>query len=163
MLISKLNAFTLIETLVALAISSIVIGLASLVFLSFASLQKKQSTDDIKYSDLLLFMNAITYDIETSSRVTGDETEMILEFDTIPYKTYYLFHDNEVLRNVQTKSDTFNFVVQDIELLRLKEDYELITTFTGNIIQDNCEFPVKIVKDYPRSLLFCINIKNNAN
>lgn len=160
---SKLKAFTLIETIVALAITSIVIGLASLIFMNFASLQKKQNTDNDKYASLLQFINTLNYDFETSSNVTGDETEIILEFDTIPYKTTYLFDENEIIRNVKNKSDTFNFITQDIELLRLKEDYELITTFTGNIIQDNYVFPVKILKEYPRSLLFFINTKEHAN
>lgn len=159
---SKFKAFTLIETIVALAVASIVIGLASLIFLNFGSMKKKQNDEDEKYSELMQFMNVLNYDIETSSKVIGDETEIILEFDTIPFKTYYLFNENEIIRNVQTKSDTFNFNVQDIELFRLNEEFELITVFTGNIFLDNSVFPFKVVKEYPRSLLFNINTKKQC-
>lgn len=163
MQVNKIKAFTLIETIIALAITSVVIGLASLIFMNFGSMKKKQNADNDKYAILMKFINILNYDIVTCSKVIGDETEIILEFDTIPYKTTYLFDENEIIRNVKNKSDTFNFVLQDIELLRLKEDYELITTFNGNIIEDNYLFPVKILKEYPRSLLFFINTKEHAN
>ena len=141
----SVNAFTIIEVIVSLLISSIVISLAYTIFINsetyFENI-KRQSSYSIQYID---FYSVLKKDINRSNSIAFKNNELILKFDND--QVIYILEDEYVEREVLNKrTNTFDIVIKDIEVKYLKN-----SKFVNEIIiqiQGVNLFEVNFIKQY---------------
>ncbi len=146
----SIKAFTIIEVIVSLLISSIVISLAYTVFINsetyFENI-KKQSSYSIQYID---FYSVLKRDINRSNSIAYINNELILKFDND--QVIYSFEDEYVEREVLNKrTNTFDIAISNIDVKHLKN-----TKFVNEIIiqiQGVNLFEVNFIKQYSRHSL----------
>lgn len=110
----KINAFTLLELLIAMIISSIVIsfgyGVYSLLFKQYLS-YKKAKTEIVNTMQFNAIMNN---DFCNSEEITfNDNTIAIFRKNKAPLR--YLFNDHFILRKTDEITDTFKIAAANIQ------------------------------------------------
>lgn len=85
----RLNAFTLVEVIVAIAISSIVVSIAGVALLMFQKQLKNAETNDKCLVEAQLFINVIQKDVDEAKKITGYGQYYTFEKDTCLVKYYF--------------------------------------------------------------------------
>jgi len=116
----KLKAFSIIEVMVSIVISGIVISTAYSVyvftykqFFRFASVK----TEIRNYFEL---SSVLTRDFETAKKVIKKGNQEV-EIQLIDNQINYSFFNNHILRTINYHTDTFYFVVSDVEMNIINE------------------------------------------
>ena len=158
----KLKAFTMIELMVAMIVSSIVIGIALTIYMNlnqyYLDFKEKGKMD----SELLMLVSTFRSDMDKSYEVHGDNSDLTLVFEA--GKTInYSFEGNCVIRTKSEVTDTFYNKVQEIEVNYLDNENKYVNDILINIKQGEFVFPLHITKEYSRDLLFYIDPINNEH
>lgn len=152
----------MIELMVAMIVSSIVIGVALTVYINLNQYYTDFKAQGKKDSDLLMLVSTLRADMEKSFEVNGDNSDvnMVLEAGkTIQYS----FKDKFILRTVNEETDTFYNPVQEVEVNYLDNENKYVNDLLINIKQGETVFPLHITKEYSRDLLFYIDPINNEH
>ncbi|GGD07670.1 prepilin-type N-terminal cleavage/methylation domain-containing protein [Hyunsoonleella pacifica] len=144
----KLKGFTILEALISLMLMSIIITVTYALFnLTERQLSgfKKENFEVLEYN---LFNSTLLMDIETSTDFSCSDNELLLE----NYNTntiYYSIHKQHILRQNQTKVDTFNIEVIDFGVLESNEKHNTNTTLqlALNILNDTINANYFLKKD----------------
>ncbi len=152
----------MIELMVAMIVSSIVIGIALTVYMNLNQYYLDFKDKGKKDCDLLMLVSTLRADMDKSYEVHGDNSELTMVFEagkTIQYS----FEDNLMLRTVNEVTDTFYNPVQEIEVNYLDNENKYVNDLLIDIKQGEFIFPLHITKEYSRDLLFYIDPINNEH
>jgi len=110
----KLKAFTILELLVAMVISSLVIGASyftyDIVYRQFLNFKNV----DRNVLDALTFRNVLNNDIAAGEFVyKASDGIHIVDFESVEYN--YSFRDDLIIRNVGTARDTFHLRTGEVK------------------------------------------------
>jgi competence protein ComGF len=116
----KIKAFTVIELIIGLLISSIVISVSYYVyFLFFTQLIKQQNKNNV-VNEFQLFKKVFNNDFKNALSVkdTLDKNMLLINFAK-QENIVYLFDQKDIIRSLNEKNDTFNFSgrIDNIQLL----------------------------------------------
>src|ERR1035437_4240342 len=110
----KLKAFTLLELLIAMVISSIVVAFGysvySLMYKQYLS-YKKTKTEIVK---TMQFNTVLTNDFYNSEEITFSENTIVI-FKKNNEPLLYTFNDNFILRKTNEITDTFKIATTNIQ------------------------------------------------
>jgi len=141
------------ELLVTLVITSIIVGIASTIYLN---MQRYFTTSEESYeqnSDVNFVVSLLKTDFENSvSAVSsfglvtliGNDSK-ILEYD---------FGDQYIIRKIDYRRDTFYVNTQDLDIIRIDDNSDLVTEIKANIMFDGDSVPLHIYKSYTKDVLF---------
>jgi prepilin-type N-terminal cleavage/methylation domain-containing protein len=158
MKIKPAKAFTLIELMVAMLISSVVIGIAMGIYVNLQKYALKSTEKDHFYKELLFFESSFRRDIENCCTIQAKSQELFIQNSS--QLIIYDFSQEYILREWPDKIDTFHIPVTgfDLEYLDSEQAYineiQLEFSFGGDAI------PYYISKTYSRDLLHAIDIIN---
>ncbi|MBI5541228.1 MAG: prepilin-type N-terminal cleavage/methylation domain-containing protein [Bacteroidia bacterium] len=158
----RLRAFSMVELMVAMIVSSIVIGVALTVYMNlnqyYQDFKEKGKID----SELLLLVSTMRADMEKSYEVHGDNSDLTMVFEA--GKTInYSFEGKFILRKIDDVTDTFYNPIQEVEVNYLDNENKYVNDLLVNIKQVESIFPLHITKEYSRDLLFYIDPINNEH
>lgn len=150
-------AFTIIELMVVLLLSSVVFSMALLVLDIFNQQLVQQATEHKAILDLQRFKSQLQQDVELSQTTKLEEQQIVLEGagSTIVYQ----FEDQQISREVQLESaisDTFALVTKNLtaQWQRQAVSWGLVDqlTWEGRFLEQ--PFSLKIYKTYTAQTLF---------
>lgn len=149
----KIKSFTIMELLVTLVITSIIVGLASTIYLN---MQRYFSTSEQGYeqnTDVNFIISLLKTDFENSaSAVSSFGLVTLIGNDSKILE--YNFSDEFITRKVDYRRDTFYVNLEDLEVIRLDDNSDLVSEIKANIIFDGDPVPLHIYKNYTRDVLF---------
>ncbi len=153
--IKHFKAFTIVEVIVSLLISSIVISMAYIIFINtelYFEKIKQQNAFTIQYID---FYSILKKDIHKSNAIEVKYGELIISFDY--GNVVYRFEEDFIERvSVNEEVKQFNIQVYNLDYIRLKETRlvnEIILQIQGNEV-----FEVNFLKHYSKQTLVNTNI-----
>jgi len=135
---TKLEAFTVMELVIGLAISSIII---SMVYLIYSNISKQVIEYSVQQDELMeynQFQNVLSADIRLCKQLIAID-KMSLRLAMADEKIHYFFEKEYSIRKGKTQ-DTFRIQVKNMELSskdRVEEDYQMVrlkTTLLGQEI-----------------------------
>lgn len=141
------------ELLVTLVITSIIVGLASTIYLN---MQRYFSTSEQGYeqnNDANFVISLLKNDFENSaSAVSSFGLVTLISNDSKILE--YNFSDGFITRKVDYRRDTFYVNIEDLDVIRLDDNSDLVSEIKANIIFDGDPVPLHIYKKYTRDVLF---------
>lgn len=106
------GGFTLTETLVALAISTIIVSLTAWGLLSIVKSTKMISEINSESLNFIQFRSVLKRDMKTAPIFEYDDNEVSIKFDD--NGPIYIIHENEIIRYSNDNIDTFNIRCNDV-------------------------------------------------
>lgn len=106
------SGFTLTETLVALAISTIIVSLTAWGLLSIVKSTKMISEINSESLNFIQFRSVLKRDMKTAPIFEYDDNEVSIKFDD--NGPIYIIHENEIIRYSNDNIDTFNIRCNDV-------------------------------------------------
>jgi len=149
---NKLHAFTVLELIVVMIISSIVIMALFTVMSNTQQLFQMSVSQSYKEVELFDFTQLLIHDMQKANAVYRHGDEIVLELG--PKKYVYEFSDEIVVRNRGAVADTFYITVQDIESVRHRDlplYIETLSFVLPDLLDDE---RITIAKQYSRGQLF---------
>jgi competence protein ComGF len=149
----KIKAFTIMELLVTLVLTSIIVSLASSIYLN---MQKYFSDSEAAYeknSDINFLIGLIKNDFENASSVVSS-FGLITLISNDSKMLEYNFGDEYIIRKKEYQRDTFYVKTEELDIIRLDNNSDLVTEIKADIIIDDGVIPFHIYKSYTRDILF---------
>ena len=106
------SGFTLVETLVSLAISTILISLTAWGLLSIVKSTKMISEINSESLKFIQFRSVMKRDMKATHIIEYDDNEVSVKCDD--NGPIYIIHENEIIRHSNDNTDTFNIQCNDI-------------------------------------------------
>lgn len=153
--IKKLFAFTIMEVLITMIVSSIAISLIIGVYLNNQKALMQYINISGVYANNLDFLTTLKTDINKSTYITEntDGIELHNKSTTIDYQ----FFENQVLRFTETNIDTFVIKIQNYEFLYLNDNSDCIEYINLSLTVDVFEKEILLSKIYSNDTLFRLN------
>lgn len=148
----KIRAFTLIELVIALLLSSFTIGLAITAYL-MVSKQFNQFTSQMDQNTVLVqFYNALKQDFERADRIyyNAHALEMKREKDKV---LSYHFSSEQIVRQFMSVKDTFSLKSKDITFQTYKKT-KLVYYFSFFAMIKDKPIALSLRKKYPKYILY---------
>ena len=130
----KLKSFTLIEMVVALALSAIVVGIVYLIYTIVGGQFKQQKEQNKLVYDHYLLHSLLTHDLDNSESIHMNSPGMI-QLQMTDQRIAYAFDEGFITRQTALASDTFLISMHSVDVKKI--DHQLIsslyleTTFMG--------------------------------
>ena len=144
----KIKAFTIIEILITMVLSSIVIGAAIYVFLTFNTLLTKTSKRNMQNLEIISLHHILKKDFIEADEIREEYSSLLIQFND-DKKVYYDFEEDCVIRDAIVSRDTFNIKVNDFKLYFLDEQSKLVTEIILDIENEKLDLSIHLVKQYP--------------
>jgi len=151
--LKKIEAYTIIELIIALMITSVIIIIAISLYFQLVHTNRSIEKNYNRNTELLQLKSVLSTDFERYENVEYSVNE--LYFQGRNNRCYYEFTDFGILRKYQEMVDTFKFEVIDLEYVLKNANSNKITKFTFNIKFYKNILPLTFYKDY--------NNDNNIN
>lgn len=144
------KAFTIIEMLVVLLLSTIVIGVASVGWLYFERLNNKININQIDFAKYNRINYLLQLDINNAELINGNTEEINFYYakETINYK----LHDSTIVRLQNELADTFH-IQYKIQIVKVENSKDLIHTLDIKFNLYNNTIQKKYTKWYDNSTL----------
>lgn len=148
----KLKAFTLIETLAALAISSVVIGLAAVFFLNIQKYSVMYEMRGAEISEVVKLAFVLQHDNAESVVINGENRRLL--FNMGQGEVLYEFGNDWVLREHDRVTDTFYVQTRELLIEWHPDLVRNVTSATLMIVWNDETYKYYIQKDYTNSEIF---------
>ena len=142
----KLPAFTFVEILVALTITSIVMVLAISLYMQLASSNKRILRDYDKNQEVLQLKSILNTDFERFNQIEYGIYE--LKFSDKNFTCLYEFSDIGILRRFNENIDTFKLEYSNLEYKLQHGNTGMVTHFSFDIKIHNNILPYSFYKEY---------------
>ena len=142
----KLSAFTFVEILVALIITSIVIVLAISLYMQLVSSNNRILRNYDKNQEILQLKSILNTDFERYKHIEYRIYE--LKFSNKNTTCLYEFSDVGILRRFNENIDTFKVEYSNLEYILQHGNTGLVTHFSFNIKIHNNILPYSFHKEY---------------
>ena len=142
----KLIAYTLVEILVALVITSIIIVMALNLYFQLSQTNRRIIRDYDKNAELLQLKSVLNMDFERYDNIEYSIYE--LNFYNRTGKCNYEFTDFGILRKYREKIDTFKLEYSDLEYELQNGNTGMLIQLSFNIKYHNEKLPFTFYKDY---------------
>lgn len=145
----KFKAFTILEVLVALVVSSIVFGIASLSYTILFSNFVRQADKDKQIETIQRVREYINYDVFHAGKVLSTTDGMHLEFNNGRKAVDYRFAPEFIIRETMQVNDTFKLMAfdrkQNFQQKAVVEPGALLDEllFTGDLFGEKIQFHFK--------------------
>lgn len=148
----KLHAFTMMELLVTIVISSIVVSTALAVFVHINTYFSNNNNQQEEINKIISLQSLLNYDVEKAREIycLSDRVLLTNSESLICYK----FLDSYIIREHKANSDTFTLVSTDLSSEKLDNYCDLIKEVSFNIETQHKQWFFRFYKQYPRSVLF---------
>ncbi|PKP20789.1 MAG: hypothetical protein CVU05_08330 [Bacteroidetes bacterium HGW-Bacteroidetes-21] len=151
----RIKAFTLIEMIVAMIISSVVIGLALTVYGRINEYFIDLNKIGEKYNNTLMLVSNLRNDFERAIEIKGDNSQIMVLLENEMNNTYD-FNGDVVVRTSKEQSDTFFLPQKNIETKYCDDKQEYLSELTIDFMQGEQIIQLHLIKDYSRDLMFNI-------
>lgn len=155
------QSFTLIEIIIAMIISTIVIGTTIAVWLCLNGLFKQGMADTYGETGAVLFISTFESDMARAENIKTGSSDVTFSF-TESSDIQYKFDDEMVTRTVGQNTDTFHAGVEDVEITLHKTLPNVVKNISFSVLLKNKVIPVFLTKDYSNSRLFNYQIEQNG-
>ena len=148
-LTNQIQAFTILEVIVTITLTSIIVLSSMLIYSSFMQVYNRNLETIQKNKDLILFNIQLNKDFKYSEKVTSVNDELILkqsDNSTISYQ----FVEKYIIRNAKEFADTHYVEHKDINYTYQNN---LINGIIFTIITPNGNFTCYIHKEYDNSTI----------
>jgi len=142
----KIEAYTLVEILVALTITSIIIVMAMSVYFQLSNTNIRILRDYDKNTDLLKLKSILSTDFERYETVEYSIYE--LNFKNQDSECIYEFTDFGILRRYQEKIDTFKLKYSDLEYEKQYGNTGMVTELSFSVQFHKEDLPYVFYKEY---------------
>ena len=148
---SRVAGFTILETVITMALTGLVVLLAFAGLTYFQRLFINiQNNDDVQ-TKIKQLQTALNNDFAKSTKVIfGDGLSCISEGNTVNYQ---LDEKEIIVRNTREITDTFHIVHDEPVILISEKANELISSLTIPCKNGELLLPVSAVKEYPLGLI----------
>ncbi len=149
---SRLPSFTIMEMLVAMAISSIIIASGAFLYLNFnkyvaSSVQKNETENAV-----ILFSKVFQEDVRQAEDIEQFTDELTMKSERKGLVSY-VFSDEYIIRQQQEVTDTFSFVVENL-VISFDPLLNRFQSLEARLISGDVVYPVIFVKTYENATLF---------
>lgn len=149
----KLKAFTIVELLVTMVITSIVVGLASSLYLNMQQYYTMSESGYGQNTDIIFVTSLLKNDMEQSVSVHSSYGLVSMQGKDNIVKEYD-FSDDYIIRKIYYHRDTFFVKTQDLEIINLNSNSDLVSEIKASLVVDGAPMPLHLYKDYTRDVLF---------
>lgn len=104
---NRINAFTLIEVVLAMMLAAIVIGMAYTAFTLFTRLYGTYRTKNLAHADVRAFQQVLERDMEQAAVVSLEDDQLFFGNGDGTVDPSYVFHKDYILRIKNALPDTF--------------------------------------------------------
>jgi|GEM_PF-2525997 len=145
----KIPAFTILEMMIGMLISSIVIVMVYTALMIFNSQWQGYQLKSNKRSEFLLFNKVIEKDFLNADAISDSAENWVLNIYFGPKnRIQYRFEDAFILRTAWEKSDTF-YLKASIKIIRYQDDnIKLVRSVSGSVVLNKVEIPFILDKIY---------------
>ena len=157
-----LRSFTLIELIVAMVISTIVIGATIAIWLNVDKLFKRGMEDTFSETNLVLFVTVFEHDMGRSETASVTSSDVMFSFLYDPPISYDI-NENYVVRTCLETSDTFKLKIEGVSMVPHDKIPELVKSISFTIRQDGKLYPMFFSKSYSNSRLINYQIMKNES
>jgi len=126
----KVRAFTTVELMISMLITSIVISIMASLYLNISSSSRIIDKANKDYSEITLFYSALQADINNSDNIEIDK-EGVLNIHARGGDIYYFGSSDNVLRRHEIGVDTIDVCVRSFNLFEGKKSLEVRTLLKG--------------------------------
>jgi prepilin-type N-terminal cleavage/methylation domain-containing protein len=119
----RIKAFTLLELLVAMAITGLVVSIAGLAYNMLGRQFHTYKKESNEIASVFSFDSRLRTDILDAMHITWEENKLLLHRSE-KEKLEYRFSGGYILRNDGARTDTFHIIPADIKLLYIGEEQE---------------------------------------
>lgn len=148
----KLKAFTIMEILITMIVSSIAISLIIGLYLNNQKALLQYMNISSVYSNNLDFLTLIKTDIEQSNYII--EAYSGIELHNKKQIIEYQFLESQVIRYTRTQADSFPVKIRDYEFLYLNNNSQWIEYINLSLNVDVFEKDILLSKSYTKDVLF---------
>jgi hypothetical protein len=156
----KLQSFTIIEVLLAMVVSTIVIGATIAIWLCIDGMFKRGMSDTYAETGAVLFISAFTLDMNNAENVKADNTSVTFSFFDKP-DILYRFDNEVVTRTIIETTDTFHLGIEDVKITPHETLPNVVKSISFSVLLNANVFPVFLTKDYSNSRLFTYEVLKN--
>lgn len=155
----KLPAFTMIELLVTIVISSIVIGFALGIYYQVNGYFSKNSRQQEDINKIVTFQSVLYNDMEIAKEVycLSDRITLTYRDNLITYK----FYDEYLTRETMHHTDTFFILVTGLSSEKLDSYSDFAKEITFLVENGDTPWQFRYFKQYTRDVLFSLSQKKN--
>jgi prepilin-type N-terminal cleavage/methylation domain-containing protein len=151
--IPKFKAFTLIEIVIVLVISSTVITLAMWSYLNVAKYLKTYAENEHQNQELALFITHFSMDLDEASQVVENRDYLQLQFENnTPVE--YDFYSDKIIRYCNNFPDTFLVSIRQVDYIPESNTDDWISEIHLDIGISSVQFPLVFYKFYTPQQLF---------
>ena len=144
----KLKAYSLIEIIVALFLSGIVISAVYSGYVFTHQQFFKFTTIKTEIRNYFELSEVLNREFETSKKVLKKGNREI-EIEMIDRVIQYSFNEEQILRTLGERVDTFFFKIEAIEISAFDASEELLVDYLALTIKENNNIkPLSLYKDY---------------
>lgn len=153
----KVSAYTLMEVIIVMLLSSIVIGATITVFLNVNRFVNSSNENLMNTNEIILFERQINMDIDRSEAfsIQGNEIGVFTEKKRI----FYEILDSTIVRNYNYEFDTFAIKVNDYKAAFYEQSPKDCKNLILYIDFYGIEFPILLEKKTDKSILVNFEIK----
>ena len=145
-ILKKIKAYTLIEILVVLVLTSIISILAINLYFQFIQVNRKITKDYASNADLVQLKSVLNIDFEASEHI--EYSLFDLNFKRQNTSCRYEFTDFGILRKSKDKIDTFRFEYSNLDFERENGNIGKLTKFSFDVKYNGKDFPFVFYKNY---------------
>ncbi|MFH0896226.1 MAG: prepilin-type N-terminal cleavage/methylation domain-containing protein [Bacteroidota bacterium] len=151
----RIKAFTIIEVLIAMLLSSVVVICAYLAYLALVQQFQGSQKNLTHFYDVSTVSHLIEKDLFDSELAIGSASTLKLQYqqnDSI----MYLFNENEIVRQKAGTDDTFHFAVKKIEFYKngiLIDNTDTVSGFSIEILE----------REIQKSFTLCFSFRSFNN
>jgi len=149
----KIKAFTIIELVVTMVITSIVIGIAVALYLSLDFYFRDTISEYDKDNNILLTGSMIKHDIINAKEIVRNNSGFTVII-TKNKKIRYDISDQHIIREINNLPDTILCSVNDLTINTLEDNTGLVNEIIINIGQGKNNIPLHFYKQYENDVLF---------
>jgi len=148
----KIKAFTLIEIIIAMLLSSFTIGLAITFYLMMNNQFNRFTSRMDGNTRLVQFYKTLKQDVERADRAYYNSSTLELEKEESPGLTY-LFSSKRIIRTHQTARDTFHLKHTNLNT-KTVDDTELLQNLWFSVVIEGKPLVLSVKKQYPQYILY---------
>jgi prepilin-type N-terminal cleavage/methylation domain-containing protein len=148
-MIKRFKAFTLIELMMTLLISSVVIGIVYYAFLVFNKQFSGYQVKSAAMNEYLIFQKALGHDMDVAEYMENSGQDGLLLYATPGHAPIeYRFNKNCITRVTETATDSFTILNSNYRVQYVNDSSTLVNTVLLNITIDHVDFSKLFTKDY---------------
>jgi len=144
---TRIKAFTLIEVLITMIISSIVIAFALWSYNNILSYLHRYKQNEAQNQETVLFLGLFNTDFNQANTIKYDRDELVLEYIN-QSPIYYDFYYDYCIRSTQNISDTLQINIFDIDCIKETISNTYVSDFYFTLALSDADYPMHYMKFY---------------